>query len=313
MWPTLEDVAFNFGRPLNKSLSFAYRTIYDEIELPWILRVADMDYDGYPDLVTVVYDDNTKRYMAAILANVERNGQRVFELTWLSVERPIEQVLMVSLFDPYNVGRLSLLITYKQSDVRSSIIKTLVVDYYAEILNRDYYNFLKVHVVGGLCSEHYDHQCPNDQKSAVSTNPATVMVCYAGIGHNRGCAPQMPQSAHFALHLPYVVFGLGKEISEMNEIEVSLANRAVRQWDEMIPGSTLVVSTYTPDNAEKWQVSVYLDMSINGLISMVAITIFIAVLSFAIYILHIMERHEDRKDVKLFQSQYLNFKNNRPR
>lgn len=314
--PSLDNAGSNFGSSFQRTLSFANRKVYEDIELPWMLRVADMNYDGYPDLVTVVYDATHKRHMAAILTNVDHKGQRMFALTWLSVDKLIEPVLMVSLFDPYNVGRLSMLITYEKhggGHPDETRVQTMICDYYVDILDRNYYNFLKVHVTGGQCSQRYDRECPNEQKSAVGTNPASVMVCYAGIGSHRGCAPQMPQTTHFALPLPYVIFGLGEVISEINELEVCVANGTVRQWDEMIPGSSLVVSTYTPDNPDRWQLDVYINMSIYGVILFLAILVFIFILSFAIYIFHLFERHEDRKDIKVFQSQYLNFKNNRPR
>ena len=291
---------------VNKSLTFA--NIHTRnLDIPVIMRVADLDYDGYPDLVTVVKDRTTSKTYGAVLINKKvsnDNGnsfKRYFKLEWTSADIEKEDnVIVMALFDIYNNGLLNLMITKQTSNGR---LDTYSYDYFTNHKQSKYYSFLRISIISGRCSNKAPHleQCPNTDSLAFGTGPPGVMACFDGpYNSQHTCAAQLSQSTHFSLQLPYMVFGLGDVLNVIKDLKVSIANgpsdSRKGQWEENIPGSNLVVVPYPPNNPKKWDLRIFINMSIYSLISLAFLIVTGIVLSIAIYVLYRFEVHEDRSD-----------------
>lgn len=213
----LEPESKNEVNYRNRSLSFAEQTFFNEqLFVPVTLRIGDLNYDGYPDFVTILTDINLGRTFAAIFLNVKSDQntfKRAFKLSWLSERTISEDIALVSLFDLYDNGRLNLLLTKRVKEQQEKLA-THPYDYYMD--QSFYYSFLRVSVISGLCTDKPEtgaKQCPlknGKEQVALGSNPNGPSACFKGPfdGH-QSCSAQLTQSAHFALQLPFMVFGLG--------------------------------------------------------------------------------------------------------
>ncbi|OTF79120.1 hypothetical protein BLA29_005254 [Euroglyphus maynei] len=307
-WFTILDTTESLGAQYNRTLTFIESEFYNYIQVPVTLYIGDIDYDGYPDFATILFDKETKKTVAAIFFNNLNNDSdntwnRMFKLDWIGEYS--DNVRMVSLFDIFNNGRLNLLITTENSDTNQLTLQAY--DYYGE--KSLYFSFLRVNVISGLCSDKTeDHKCPNHL--AYGSTPPGAMVCFAGpYTNDHCCSVQMSQSAHFALQTPYIIFGLGDVLNVINDLSVSIANgknpSRVRNWNEIIPGSKLVIVPFEPDQMKNWELRVFINMSIYSLISLLFLLILGLILTCAISILHFREKVEDRVDNQQYRNAWL--------
>ncbi|XP_017492743.1 PREDICTED: T-cell immunomodulatory protein-like [Rhagoletis zephyria] len=308
--------------PNNRTLSFSEQSFfYNEITVPVALRVGDLNYDGYPDFATILVDVQSGRTFAAIYLNMADNNtealsnpfKRKFQLCWLSEGRYAESIAMVSLFDLYDNGRLVLLLT-KFNQEQGNTLQTVSYDYYID--HRLYYSFIRVTVITGRCTDKegdQNVQCPKvrgKDQVALGSNPHGPNVCFAGpYTTQHSCSAQLTQSAHFALQLPYMIFGLGDILNVVSDLKVSIPNGAGktrrRAWEEDIPGSKLVIVPYQLDQPENWYKRVYINMGIYSMFSLAFLCILCVFLIIAIYFLHCRERKEDRKDHMEYKKHWL--------
>ena len=89
--------------------------------------------------------------------------------------------------------------------------------------------FVKVIVLSGKCF----NDCTNDHiKVPYGTNTPGQTICYRtqrpgleqGFGEIESCAPQLTQTAHNALQLPYTIFGLGLAPNFLDYMFVNVTN-----------------------------------------------------------------------------------------
>lgn len=308
-----DDDIDSLGKNFNRYLTFAKVTnLAGYLNIPITLRIADINYDGYPDLAAVLQDVNDNRLMAGIFINQEEKENkfsRVFKLSWLSDDLCLLNVVLVNFFDIYNNGRLNLMITTEEKSSATSTFEILTYDYYAEKSN--YYSFLRVNVISGLCSDKLDtDQCPQKEKLALGTNPPGTNACFEGpYTGEHSCSAQLSQSAHFALQLPFMVFGLGDTLNVINDLRVSIANGnssdRYNTWDENIPGSNLIVVPFRINSPDDWDLRVYINMSSYWLFTLGFLLGIGLILIIAIYVLHFLEKKEDRKEQKEYKKHWL--------
>nr|XP_046910247.1 T-cell immunomodulatory protein-like [Dermatophagoides farinae] len=307
-WFSILNTTEPLGTEFNRTLTFIDSRFCDYIEIPVTLHIGDIDYDGYPDFATILFDQQTEQTVAAIFLNKMIDGEkntwnRIFQLDWIG--EYTENVRMVSLFDIFNNGRLNLLITTENAHTNQLTLQSY--DYYGE--KSLYFSFLRVNVISGLCSDKTeDHKCPNHL--AYGGTPPGAMVCFAGpYTDDHCCSVQMSQTAHFALQPPYIIFGLGDVLNVINDLSISIANgknpSRTRKWNEIIPGSNLVIVPYEPDQMKNWELRVFINMSIYSLVSLSFLLILGLILTCAISILHFREKVEDRIDNQQYRNAWL--------
>lgn len=212
-----------------------------------------------------------------------------------------ENVALATVFDLYNNGRLVVLFTI---ETNATTYQTIYYDYFIE--KAVYYSFLRVSVISGRCSDKASEdwlKCPVENHVALGTNPPGAMTCFEGpnqLDGEHSCSVQLAQSAHFALQLPYIIFGLGEIVNVVNDLKVSIANgigmEKYHTWNDIIPGSNLVIVPFPIDDPSRWTQRVYINMSIYSIVSLAFLCCLGILLIIAIYILHYQERKEDHKD-----------------
>ncbi|UXI19837.1 Histone H4 [Sarcoptes scabiei] len=309
-WIPVLNRSLPLGASFNRSFSFAYvENVFGYINLAITLHIVDINYDGYPDFATVLLDTQTKATLGAIFLNKEDNSTafgRIFELHWISDNDTDQDVVMVSMFDIYNNGRSNLLLA-KRNRTDSKQITLKPYDYYAE--KSLYFSFLRINIISGLCSDKsIKHSCPGHL--AFGSTPPGVSVCFDGpFGGEQSCSVQMAQSAHFAMQPPYMIFGLGDTLNVVNGLKVAIANgntsKHVRQWNEIIPGSKLVIIPYQPGLTDNWELRVFINMSIYSLVALLFLFALSVLLTLAILILHFKEKIEDRVDNQQYRNAWL--------
>lgn len=108
-----------------------------------------------------------------------------------------------------------------------------------------------------------------------------------------GASAQLPQSAYFALHLPYTTFGLGRTPNFVDSLTVGLSNHS-RTWTQLIPNSQMIVVPWPIDETDKWKAQLFVTPSKLILMSVVALGGICLVILLLILILYAKEKREDR-------------------
>jgi hypothetical protein len=62
---------------------------------------------------------------------------------------------------------------------------------------------------------------------------------------------QLTQTAHFALQLPYTIFGLGMAPNFVDYLWVNISGKT-HSWPQIIPNSQLYIIPYPPDQPDSW-------------------------------------------------------------
>lgn len=231
------------------------------------VRVGDFNMDGYFDIIATLQRDSGE-IRPYLLENVEcvqgscKDVGRTFSVSWDVLSPLNNQSIMATFYDVYQDGVLDVILYGPQ---RVQAFKN----------NLDYdANFVKV-MVGGrggnLPGPYIAYRTTTQQG-----NP------------KESSATQLPQSAHFSLALPYVIFGLGRTPNFVDTLVVGVGGQ-VKEWTQIIPNSQMVV-TWWP----RWKVKLFVTPSkliILSVFSLLATCVFIAAL---IGILYWKERREDR-------------------
>ncbi|KAG2469765.1 TIP protein, partial [Polypterus senegalus] len=142
--------------------------------------------------------------------------------------------------------------------------------------------------------------------SPFGVNQPGPYVMYTSVDANgylkNASAGQLSQSAHFALQLPYTVFGLGRSANFLDHLYVGiprpLRETAPRQqeWTAIIPNSQLIVIPFPPNNPHNWSAKLYLTPSnivMLTAIALIGVCVFILVI---IAILHWQEKKADDRE-----------------
>lgn len=108
-----------------------------------------------------------------------------------------------------------------------------------------------------------------------------------------GVTIQLPQSAHFSLHLPYTVFGLGRFCNFITKLDVSVLNMT-HEADSIIPNSQIVLIPNPLNKPSSWQTKLLVTPSRIILQSALVFTGTCLIILFIIGILHYKERKLDR-------------------
>ena len=113
-------------------------------------------------------------------------------------------------------------------------------------------------------------------------------------------APQLCQSAHFALQLPYTVFGLGQTPNFVDTLTVGVPSNKKsvrhRSWTQIIPNSQLVVLPSPPDQPNHWTLQLYLTPSRKILATGIVLLSTCLACALVVLVLHLLERREDKME-----------------
>lgn len=164
-------------------------------------------------------------------------------------------------------------------------------------------------VLTGLCSD----DCPLDS-IPYGTNQPGPSISYSIITATGGTqvsrATQLAQSAHYALQLPYTIFGLGRNWNFVEVMKVGLPklnesgtiahsdNQGVlsRTFTQIVPNSQLVVIPYPMTEPSRWVSKLFITPSKVMMMTagaLVGTCLFVAAI---IAILHRREHLQDKRE-----------------
>ena len=107
-------------------------------------------------------------------------------------------------------------------------------------------------------------------------------------------APQIPQTSHFALQLPYTIFGLGVAPNFVDYMWVNVSTQS-HVWPQIIPNSQLYVIPYPRDKPDQWDAKLIIFTSKNIVITGLSMVGVCAFVSCIIVALHLRERRLDHQ------------------
>lgn len=274
-------------------------------------RSGDFNMDGYPDLlVTLSPLSNPKRSQTFLLENVpckvcNKEMLRTFEIKWNAlVPMGNYNTVAGAFYDFYQDGILDVILIEKneKGNYRPLAFRN-TLDYDA--------NFVKVIVLTGLINIHNSTAMTplGKKKRTYGTNlPGPRIVYYTTTqeGDNQhGASAQLPQSAYFALQLPYTIFGLGRTPNFVDSLTVGMGNKS-RTWTQLIPNSQMFVIPRPIDDPQRWKAQLFVTPSKLILMSVLALGGTCLVIMFIILGLYIKEKREDKKE-KLMEANRFNF------
>ncbi|CAD5110771.1 DgyrCDS137 [Dimorphilus gyrociliatus] len=265
------------------------------------LRMGDFDSDGYQDALVVLkrVDENESQYVesrAFILYNRKcskafcQKLERYFDVDWSSGTS--ENVTLATFFDYQEDGKLDILVQTDTGLKNGSRLKL-----YESKLDADVC-FMKVLVTNGLCYKN----CAND-RPPYGVNVPGPAIRYDTVNINnrrqKSFGGQLSQSAHRALQLPYVHFGLGQTPNFLDKLVVSIPSNLKRKekvLTTVIPNSRIIIIPYPLDKPSSWTDKLFVNPGIKVLItggSLLGTCIFVAII---VGLLHWKERSDDKKE-----------------
>lgn len=277
------------------TLTFTEIETFSGQELPITLRHGDIDGDGFVDLITVMKTKDTHKTKAVILKNVKADNVfgRKFVIDWtsdkvLSKELNVEIVAFIDLFED---GKLDILLNTKNDAKDEHLVHA--------VLNTQMIAacFLKVLMTSGLC---YGSNCPRGN-IPYGSNQFGPFICYELADTNgkmqTACAGQLSQSAHFALQMPYSVFGLGETPNFVETVRASIPSGkySLREskWTQIVPDAQVVLIPFPPNETHYWISKLFYTPSNIVFSTLITLASICCVLVLIIGILHRKELLED--------------------
>uniref|UniRef100_A0A7G3AZ86 Putative t-cell immunomodulatory protein n=1 Tax=Lutzomyia longipalpis TaxID=7200 RepID=A0A7G3AZ86_LUTLO len=289
------DLEINFKDPDNKQWGFVVPD--DDLFTNAItLRGGDFNMDGYPDLLATLQQHPGGIIQTFLLENVPMDRKpnplsRTFVVRWKALAPFANGTVAGAFYDFYQDGILDVVLVEKANGKYRTKAFRNSLDYDA--------NFVKVIVLTGLMNKDVPTtKTPLGRtKKTYGTNLPGPRIAYYTITQDGypqyGTSPQIPQSAYFALHLPYTIFGLGRTPNFVDSITVGLANRS-RTWTQLIPNSQVIVIPWPIKEPWRWKAQLFVTPSKLILMSMVALGGTCIVIMLIILGLYIKEKREDK-------------------
>lgn len=274
------------------------------------LRGGDFNLDGYPDMLVTLTNssENNGITQTFLMENVACDNcqplTRTFRIQWKAFSSVASGSVVGAFYDFYQDGILDIIFVKSQWNGTSKPIAFRnTLDYDA--------NFVKVMVLTGLTNKHKpDKKTPlGRKKRTYGTNLPGPRIAYHTTkpdgGRQASTSVQIPQSAYFALHLPYTIFGLGRTPNFLDSLSVGISGRN-RTWTQLIPNSQMVVVPWPADNPNRWKAQLFITPSKLIWMSVLSLGATCAVITIIILVLHVKERRQDRLE-KLLETQPLHF------
>lgn len=270
--------------PIHKSSRFYSKSV----NYPFTVRMGDFNSDSYPDMLLNLYEPNKENssYItiyynkdcnsdkcgdAADFRYFEENDDGEFDKL-----RDTKGAFAASFFDLDENGILDIVVNYSfegQSRIRA-FYNNFMIDAF----------HLKTYCLNGSGKQEYSTNLPG----AVVMFKLTELDMTPVQMH----ATQMPQTAYFALQTPYVVHGLGRTNSYIEDLYFAVPRTKdfSRVWSPIIPNSYLIVSP-NKDTDSDWFLEPFASPS-----EMIAVIIGVSVGCLVIIGTFVIWRYKKEKD-----------------
>lgn len=294
------DIHVNFKDPHGVQWGFI-EPIDDDVYLKTITaRGGDYNMDGYPDLLLTLraISGPKGRMQTFLLENVPCtvcNGplKRTFEVKWNALSPMGNDTVAGAFYDFYQDGVLDVILMEKKNGKYRPLAFRNTLDYDA--------NFVKVIVLTALTNKFNptEKTALGRKKRTYGTNLPGPRIEYFTTTQEgdiqRGSSVQLPQSAYFALQMPYTIFGLGRTPNFVDTLIVGLANKS-RTWTQLIPNSQIIVVPQPIEEPQRWKAQLFVTPSKLILMSVVALGGTCLVIILIILVLYIKEKKEDKQE-----------------
>ncbi|CAH2238718.1 jg17586 [Pararge aegeria aegeria] len=275
------------------------------------MRSGDYNMDGYPDILMTLSPVNSKDTKAFLLHNVPCNlpgckFYRTFEVQWEKLNTFGKNVVMATFYDLYMDGVLDVI--YVQKNITNTKQKYIMKAFRNE-LEYDT-NFIKVIVVTGLSNERVPtiNGTLYNRKVTFGTNlpgPKIGYNTWSQEGQYRtGVCAQLPQSAYFALQLPYSIFGLDRTPNFVDTLTVGLSGYS-KSWTQIIPNSQIVLIPAPPNDPSEWRAQLFVTPSKVILKSVFVLTAIIVIIIGCVTYLHWKERNDRQYIIEIDEQTYV--------
>lgn len=303
----------SFQDAANHTWRFHYEDGEPDVAIPVALRAADVDMDGYPDFVAILDGKPPGQKKTVTRATLFLNvrcagcpfGRNLVPYWNYGALANFDAAKLAAFFDIDEDGHMDILLTNgtEQNGFHTHALRNQFSDDAC---------FIKVLAVSGLCYT----DCPQGHL-AYGTNQPGPLVRYRIITSSgypqESCSSQLYQSAHYALQLPYLVFGLGQSPNFVDVLTVALAsNESVKhpsvhhQWTQIIPNSQMVIIPYPPDEPSRWVNKLFVTPGRQVVLTCIALVGTCVFIVLIIGALHWLEKREDRR-TKLQEAHQFHF------
>lgn len=265
------------------------------------LRAGDFNNDGFVDMLVTLQlkkGEPLNSMKTFLFENVPCKPPcsgltRTFKVDWDALSPTNENAVMGVFYDFMQDGILDVIFVKQIGSVFTVAAFRNSLDYDA--------NFIKVMVISAITNvtAHEQTQSLLGTKKILSSNLPGPKVQYKTTTQDgntqAGRASQLPQSAHFAMHLPYTIFGLGRTPNFVEDLVIGMFNQT-KTMNQIIPNSQLII--IIPDNnalhPSKWIAQLYVQPSKIILQTVGALAGTCLIIAIIIGVLHWKERREDR-------------------
>ena len=264
-------------------------------------RVGDVDLDGYPDVLMTVCNKSSdcSKGEVMLLLNVPCEPLSGCHPVWRQLQvqpsytRGVGPAITAAFFDLYEDGKMDLIVINKDS------LDNYKLSAYVNTTQDSDAYFMKVIVLTGKCYHNCDRH--NSDYVPYGTNAGGQLVSYISqrpgqetFSSYKSVAVQLPQTSHFALGLPYTIFGLGMAPNFVDYLAVNISGMS-HDWPQIIPNSQLYVIPYPYSNPSGWDLKLIITTSKNIVITGLALVGTCALCSVIIVMLHIRQKRQDRQ------------------
>ncbi|XP_049867351.1 T-cell immunomodulatory protein [Pectinophora gossypiella] len=264
------------------------------------MRSGDFNMDGYPDILMTLSPVDNVDTKVFLLHNIPCNQPgckfyRTFEVLWDKFDSFGNNVVMATFYDFYMDGVLDIVYVKKNTSTMKYTMHA-----FRNELEYDT-NFIKVIVVTGLSNKRIPilNGTLYNRKVNFGTNLPGPKIGYNTWSqegtYRTGVCAQLSQSAHYALQLPYSIFGLDRTPNFVDTLNVGLSGYS-KSWTQIIPNSQIVVVPAPPDDPSQWRAQLFVTPSKVILKSVFVLTAIIIVITGFVLYLHWKERN-DRQDI----------------
>ncbi|KAI5729771.1 hypothetical protein M8J76_006465 [Diaphorina citri] len=290
MW---HDLMTNFydGKKAKWGFAMNGRLYTDTITV----RGGDFNMDGYPDLLVTLGSADMTRVCflenVPCITNCDKFG-RDFIVRWEALTPMNNNTVLGVFYDLLQDGILDVILVNELPDKKHAVS--------AFKNNLDYdANFVKVMVITAIQSDQLPplHGPLGKHRRTPGTNLPGPKISYKTStpeGYPRvAVSTQLPQSAHFALGLPYTIFGLGRTPNFIETLGVGMWNKT-RAWGFLIPNSQMVVIPFPQNSPDQWKAQLFVTPSKLILQSVLALVCTCLLIVSIIGVLYFKERREDK-------------------
>jgi len=277
-------------------------------------RVGDINLDGYPDILLRMQSPGSLKVETHLLLNVPVNKEDEIIVSNLErgftlqneVMQDLGPTIMATFFDLYENGMFDVILVEKvDGKYRIGAFTNITQD-------SDAY-FVKVIVLSGKCFNDcplnsFVQSAPAGIKVPYGTNSPGQTICYRtqrpgleqGFGEIHSCEPQLTQTAHCPMQLPYTIFGLGLAPNFLDYMTVNVTNASDSSrghtWSQIIPNSQMYVIPNPPTDPGHWEAKLFITPSRGITLTGLALVGTCGLIMLIIVFLHWRERKADLRE-----------------